>query len=437
MVAILPLLVPLLLLGTGPSAVPPPVPREASGIPQDGDRVVFIGDSITQAGRYVVYVEAFLLTRFPDRTITVINHGLSSETVAGTSEPDHPSPRPCIHDRFDRDVTAWRPDRVVSCYGMNDGIYHPFDPEILARYQDGIRRLIERADAEADARIDLLTPPPYDPYRRQVGDPDASYFGYRYPSADYDEVLDRFGEWIETLGGDDLLVADVHDAFNSHLSLRRADRASVSLSPDGVHPDTTGHWLIAQTLLKAWDAPPVVADIRVDASGRLPQPETVRDVSNRDGAVSFDWDSPLPMPIDPAWDPESLRVDSVSDLLNRYRLAVTGLEGDRYRLLASFEGEEPGPVGSFSAGELARGIDLNTIPVFPTVAASRQVLGLLSSLRDAQGRAFRASIRGESSPDAPPPPGEDAEQMGPIRDLCRPKALRIFIEPIPAPSPGS
>ena len=58
-------------------------------LPVDGDRVVFFGDSITQAGQYVIYVEAYLLTRFPDRRITVINHGISSETISGSSEPDH------------------------------------------------------------------------------------------------------------------------------------------------------------------------------------------------------------------------------------------------------------------------------------------------------------------------------------------------------------
>lgn len=430
MIAKLPMMLPLLLLVPSPSAIASWAEPQAAAIPEDGDRVVFIGDSITQAGRYVVYVEAFLLTRFPDRTITLINHGLSSETAAGTSEPDHPNVRPCIHDRFIRDVTDWEPDHIVACYGMNDGIYHPFDPQIFAQYQAGIARLIERARTEADARLDLLTPPPYDPYRRQVGDPDARHFGYRYPAADYDDVLDRFGEWIETLRAVDLLVADVHDAFNSHLALRRAKRASVSLSPDGVHPDATGHWLIAQTLLKEWDAPSVVAEAVVDVSGRLANPKTIRDVSTRDGAVSFLWNSPLPMPIDPAWDPESLRVESVSDRLNRYRLAVVGLEGEQYQLLASFDGEEPRPVGSFSTDEFARGIDLNLLPEFPTVAESREVLRLLSSLRDAQGRAFRSSIRGESSADAPPPPGEDSDQMAPIRALCRPKDLRILIQPV-------
>jgi lysophospholipase L1-like esterase len=423
-IATFPLLAALLL--PGPTAAG----STASGLPEDRSRVVFIGDSITQAGQYVVYVEAYLLTRFPDRSITVINHGLSSETAAGTSEPDHPFPRPCIHDRFDRDVTAWRPDHVVACYGMNDGIYHPFDPELFARYQDGISRLIDRARNEAGARIDLMTPPPFDPYRRQVGDPDAEHFGYRYPAIDYDEVLDRFGEWIASRRGDDLLVADVHDAVNAHLDRLRADQASASLAPDGVHPDATGHWLIAQTLLLAWGVPAEVAEARVDAAEPRVRTGEIRDLSEADGTLSFVWKSPLPLPLDPAWNANSLRIERVSDRLNRYRLQVNGLEAPRYRLLASFDGDNPVPVGECSGDQLAQGIDLNTLPDFPTVAAAREVLKRLAALRNAQGRAFRASMKGESIADAPPPPGEDQEELAPIRALCQPRDLRIRIEPI-------
>ena len=51
-----------------------------------GETIVFVGDSITRAGLYVIYVDAFLATRFPEKRFTVYNRGISSETVAGTSE---------------------------------------------------------------------------------------------------------------------------------------------------------------------------------------------------------------------------------------------------------------------------------------------------------------------------------------------------------------
>ena len=81
--------------------------------------MIFFGDSITQAGGYVDLVAATLLTAQPDLRVEVLNHGISSETISGTSEPDHAPRRPDAHDRFDRDVAAWDPDVVVACFGMN------------------------------------------------------------------------------------------------------------------------------------------------------------------------------------------------------------------------------------------------------------------------------------------------------------------------------
>jgi len=47
---------------------------------KNGQTIVFFGDSITEAGTYVDYVDVFLLTRFPDRPFRILNRGISSET---------------------------------------------------------------------------------------------------------------------------------------------------------------------------------------------------------------------------------------------------------------------------------------------------------------------------------------------------------------------
>ena len=43
---------------------------------RDGDRVVFYGDSITEAGGYTRAVEAYVATRFPEWTIAFHNAGV-------------------------------------------------------------------------------------------------------------------------------------------------------------------------------------------------------------------------------------------------------------------------------------------------------------------------------------------------------------------------
>jgi lysophospholipase L1-like esterase len=90
---------------------------------EPGDRVLCIGDSITAAGHYVSYLDMQLQIEYPNDPPTVVNLGLSSEGVTGLSEPDHPFPRPNVHERLTRALDQFKPDVVIACYGVNDGIY--------------------------------------------------------------------------------------------------------------------------------------------------------------------------------------------------------------------------------------------------------------------------------------------------------------------------
>src|SRR5262245_12949866 len=87
---------------------------------RDGQRVLFLGDSNTFAGLFIAYLDGYLFTRFPEQKYELINLGLPSETISGLSEPDHPYPRPNVHDRLEKALTETKPDVVFACYGMND-----------------------------------------------------------------------------------------------------------------------------------------------------------------------------------------------------------------------------------------------------------------------------------------------------------------------------
>src|SRR5437660_8383052 len=82
-------------------------------LPSKVKRVVFLGDSITYAGNYAALVEAYFVTRYPQRSIEFINLGLPSETLSGLSEEGHAGgqfPRPVLHERLDRVLKQSRPD---------------------------------------------------------------------------------------------------------------------------------------------------------------------------------------------------------------------------------------------------------------------------------------------------------------------------------------
>jgi hypothetical protein len=54
----------------------------------------------------------------------------------------------------------------------------------------------------------------------------------------------------------------VHTKFSEHARRRREKVVSYSISPDGVHPNATGHWLMAQQLLLELHAPALVMQMR-------------------------------------------------------------------------------------------------------------------------------------------------------------------------------
>src|SRR5690606_6092408 len=111
---------------------------------------------------YIAWIETQLRLQGVEALPELLNLGLSSETCTGLSEPDHPFPRPDVHERLDRALAKVKPDLVVACYGINDGIYYPPSPDRFPAYQDGINRLIDKVHA-AGAKLILMTPPPFDP----------------------------------------------------------------------------------------------------------------------------------------------------------------------------------------------------------------------------------------------------------------------------------
>ncbi len=318
---------------------------------------------------------------------------------------------------------------VVACFGMNDGNYHPFDEDRFARFQAGVRRLIARTRDEAHARLVILTPPPFDPYQRKVGDPKAKEFGYKYPAINYDDTLDRYSRWLLTLRDEGIPVVDLHAALNEHLRKRREGEVSFFLAGDAVHPNATGHWLMAQTLLRRWNAPGLVAEARVDAGTGRAEPEEVHEIDHVGDVLRFTWRSPLPAPLPPEADARSIELEQVGERLNRYRLTVTGLPAGRYRLMATRDGEKiETAVAEVDAADLAKGLDLTAFPRFPTVRTSQFVRERLQVRNQARYNRWRAAIA-RSEPTTTEVPEDDAESIE-IRRLCQPTDVTVRLIPI-------
>lgn len=220
-------------------------------------RIVFLGDSITYGGQYIEILDAYLAARFPESPHELIDLGLPSETVSGLSEPGHAGgkfPRPDLHERLQRVLAKTKPDLVVACYGMNCGIYHPFSAGRFEKFQAGMNRLHDEVE-KAGAKIVHVTPPTFDPQPIQQRTLPAGLPEYRQPYAGYNEVLDRYAEWLLAQRDKGWQVIDLHEPMNKLLAKQRESDPKFQFAGDGVHMNAEGHWLAAQQLLLAWGAP--------------------------------------------------------------------------------------------------------------------------------------------------------------------------------------
>lgn len=250
-----------------------------AGEPPRERRIVFLGDSITQAGGYVRILEAALIAAQPEVVREIIPLGLASETVSGLSEKGHAGgqfPRPDLHERLDRVLAKTKPELVLACYGMNDGIYYPPDASRMQAFQDGMRKLHQKVTA-AGARIIHLTPPVFDPLPIKDHVLPDGLTEYPQPWQGYNTVLDQYSAWLLGMrAAEGWEVLDIHGPMNAALAERRVRDPKFTFANDGVHAGAEGHVLMAQPVLEAWglkaksDGTPDVPDGRaiLDAVGK-------------------------------------------------------------------------------------------------------------------------------------------------------------------------
>ena len=217
-------------------------------------KILCMGDSITDQGWYLTYIQTWLDLFQPGTGIRLYNLGIGGENVSGLNEPGRSWPRTNGNERLDRAMMTIEPRYVFVMYGMNDGIYAPWDESIFAAYQDGIRKMVYRLK-EYGVHIILMTPTPFEYHRTERGEKglkesDSSRpYAFSNPSPDYDLFLTRAAAWLKTEMASEVdRVIDLHTALSGHSD--GAEGRSPGITRDGVHPGRSGHWLIARQILK-------------------------------------------------------------------------------------------------------------------------------------------------------------------------------------------
>ncbi len=344
---------------------------------QDGDVVVFYGDSITEQRLYTSYVEEYLLTRFPTWNVRFINSGVGGDKVSGGWAGP-------IDMRLTRDVIAYHPTLMTIMLGMNDGYYRPYDPGIASTFRDEYEHILARMDKEsAGTRLTLIRPSPHDDVTR---DPDFT------PS--YNESMIKFGEIVSELAAQHhALVADFNrPVVDVLVKARGIDPAmSITLIRDRVHPGDAVQWIMAESLLKTWNAPPLVSSATLDASQGKATDTTNTEITelrrNKSGLTWTQLDKALPLPLPPAaanpFMGLTLQSSDLLEALDQQLLRVSGLDSGDYELRI-----DDRKVATCSAGDLAKGVNLATVDT-PMLAQSRLVAFDTSNKNEIESTRFQ------------------------------------------------
>lgn len=199
-----------------------------------GQRIVMIGDSITDCGRrdafapygngYVSLVQAFITARYPELDLAFENRGIGGDTVRH------------LKARWDEDAIALRPDWLSVKIGIND-VWRAFGANAheavpADEFEATYRRLLRQAVDETGCRLIILEP-------------------YVIEKDQADPQLVRTRELAMIARK---LAAEFHainvrtqDAFNEVLQHSEPS----AWAHDRIHPNLAGHAVIAQAFLNA------------------------------------------------------------------------------------------------------------------------------------------------------------------------------------------
>ena len=199
---------------------------------RQGDRIIFLGDSITELGvkpnGYVSLIREELIARYPDLGIEVIGAGISGNKVAD------------LQNRLVRDVLQKKPTGVVIYIGIND-VWHwnlkNLKGTTTEQFESGLREIIARIQYSGSGVI-LCTP---------------TVIGEKRDSSNaQDPMLKEYSQISRKIAKDlNVQLCDLQKSFQDYLAAHNAENKEKGiLTTDGVHLNDEGNKLVAKELLK-------------------------------------------------------------------------------------------------------------------------------------------------------------------------------------------
>jgi lysophospholipase L1-like esterase len=201
-----------------------PAPAPVAFSLQPGDKLAFMGDSITDMGGYVRLAEFVLNANYPDLKPVIIKVGRGGNR-AEDMEP-----------RFVKDMRlAEKPAWCFISAGINDvwgRLGAPDDPAVLAAYRVNVAKMVDEAQAAGSQAV-ILTPTLIGEDPHQLGN---------------DRLIPYVEAEKQIAAEKKCALVDLHGMFLAALATKPAD---LHLTIDGIHMNAYGDTIMAIGVLRA------------------------------------------------------------------------------------------------------------------------------------------------------------------------------------------
>ena len=340
---------------------------------EEGERVVFVGNSITHGGHYHSFIWLYYMTRFPDKPITIMNAGIGGESAWD------------MKDRLDYDVFNRKPTYVTLTFGMNDtgyDIYMKDDAKELseqriAKSLESYREIEERLLAKNKIKKVLIGGSPYD---------ETSRFNNFILHNKNNAILKIIDAQRTSAKKNGWGFVDFNQPMREiSRKEQEADSTFTFCRIDRIHPDNDGQMVMAYLFLKAQGlAGDEVSSVSIDAyhSSVITHKNCKISKLKKNGAdLTFDYLAyALPYPLDSisrsGWGNKRSQRDAMQlvpfmEEFNQERFQVTNLEKGMYRLTIDNQF-----IDNLSSEKLANGVNLADYPNTPQYQQAAKIMYL-------------------------------------------------------------
>lgn len=332
------------------------------------DRVAVIGDSITHHGQYHLFVETFLLTRFPKSNILFFNKGIGSDTSWGTLE------------RFDADILPDNPNVATIMLGMNDIYRAAYSKEKdgkkewlrkrkeqLDKYKKSMSKLIKKLKKNKVKRIILLTPSIYD----QTSTINSNNLYSNQGISKCRQIV------LKLAKKEKLQVAEIFDVMMKvNAKAQKKDPQFTIVGKDRIHPQQKGHMVMAYAFMESLQFPSMVSKVGISTENKKIEKQLnckIENLSFEKGKIEFDLlENALPFPRINVLQ-EGFDLIPFDKDLNQEVLQITGLPKGSYQL--KIDGAD---MGNYNAADLLKGVNLALNEKTPMNKQALQVYKVLA-----------------------------------------------------------